>query len=141
MKAEKLAVFMILAFILFIATFNVIGSLSMLILDKKKDISVLGSLGASDRLIRRVFLMEGMLISFSGAVIGLVLGFVVCILQQELGLITIQNSGSFLVDAYPVKIKALDLLAVMAVDLIIGFFAAWYPVHYISKKYFKEKPL
>ena len=140
MKAEKLAVFLILGFILFIATFNVIGSLSMLILDKKKDIATLSSLGASDRRIKRIFLMEGMLISISGAVIGLVLGFVVCILQQKLGLITIQNSGSFLVDAYPVKIKAIDFLAVLLVDLAIGFLAAWYPVHYISKKYFKDRP-
>jgi lipoprotein-releasing system permease protein len=140
MKAEKLAVFVILSFILFIAMFNVIGSLSMLILDKKKDIAVLGSLGASHGMIKRIFLTEGMMISFSGALIGIILGLIICILQQELGLITIQNSGSFLVEAYPVRIEWLDCVWVLLIDLCVGFFAAWYPVRYISHRYFKDKP-
>lgn len=140
MKSEKLAVFVILSFILIIATFNVIGSLSMLILEKKKDIAILNSLGASHTTIRRIFLTEGMLISFSGAFIGLLLGLLVCILQQELGLITIQSSGSFLVEAYPVKIEWADFLWVLLIDLVVGFFAAWYPVHYISQRYFSDKP-
>lgn len=139
MKAEKLAVFVILSFILIIATFNVIGSLSMLILDKKKDIAVLQSLGATNRLVRRIFVTEGMLISLSGAFIGLVLGFIICILQQELGLITIQNSGSFLVESYPVKIQWTDFFWIMLIDIVVGFLAAWYPARYISRKYLNEK--
>jgi lipoprotein-releasing system permease protein len=139
MKSEKLAVFTILSFILLIAAFNVIGSLSMLILDKKKDIFVLKSLGASDALIRRIFRAEGLLISFSGALIGLFLGFLICFLQMQFGIITIQNSGSFLVDAYPVNMQAGDFVLVLLLNLMIGFFAAWYPVKYISKKFFREK--
>jgi len=139
MKSEKLAVFMILTFILIIATFNVVGSLSMLILDKKKDIAVLKSLGAKTSLIRRIFMTEGMLISLSGAIIGLVLGFIVCFLQQTFGLITIGNSGSFLVEAYPVKMVFTDFIWVLMIDVVVGFIAAWYPVRYISQRYFKEK--
>jgi lipoprotein-releasing system permease protein len=139
MKSEKLAVFMILTFILIIATFNVVGSLSMLILDKKKDIAVLKSLGAKTSLVRRIFMTEGMLISLSGAVIGLLLGFVICFLQQTFGFIKIGNSGSFLVEAYPVKIVITDFIWVLLIDVVVGFVAAWYPVRYISQRYFKEK--
>jgi len=139
MKSEKLAVFAILGFILIIATFNVIGSLSMLILDKKKDIAVLNSLGASNRLIKRIFMTEGLLISMSGALLGLFLGFLICFLQMQFGFISIQNSGSFVVEAYPVDIEWLDFVWVLLIDLIIGFLAVWYPVSYVSQRYFKEK--
>lgn len=139
MKSEKLAVFAILAFILIIATFNIIGSLSMLILDKKKDISVLNSLGASPGLIRRIFMTEGLLISLSGAIIGMILGFVVCFIQMKFGIISIQNSGSFVVEAYPVAIEWTDFVYVFLIDLAIGLLAVWYPVSYVSQRYFKEE--
>ncbi|MEI6764474.1 MAG: FtsX-like permease family protein [Bacteroidota bacterium] len=139
MKSEKLAVFIILSFILFIATFNVIGSLSMLILDKKKDIAVLTSLGADEKLIRRIFLIEGLLIDLLGGVLGLVLGGIICWLQQTFSFITIQTSNSFVVDAYPVKMEVMDFLLVFGIVFIIGFAASWYPVKYISRKYLGGK--
>jgi lipoprotein-releasing system permease protein len=139
MKSEKFAVFIILGFILLIASFNVIGSLSMLILEKKKDITVFNSLGASSSLVRRIFMTEGMLISMSGAILGLLLGFIVVFIQQQFGLITIQTGGSFAVEAYPVKIEWLDFVLVFVADLVIGFLAVWYPVSYVSQRYFKVK--
>jgi len=139
MKSEKLAVFMILSFILLIATFNVIGSLSMLIIDKKKDISVLKSLGASNQTIRNIFFTEGMMITFLGAILGLVIGGIVCWTQQTFGLITINSGETFMMEAYPVKILFLDFVYVLLVVGLIGFFAAWYPVKYISKKHLEER--
>lgn len=139
MKSEKLAVFMILSFILLIATFNVIGSLSMLIIDKRKDISVLKSLGASNQTIRNIFFTEGMMITFLGAILGLVIGGIVCWLQQTFGFITINSGETFVMEAYPVKILPLDFVYVLLVVGLIGFFAAWYPVKYISKKHLEER--
>jgi lipoprotein-releasing system permease protein len=140
MKSEKLAVFLILAFILIIATFNVIGSLSMLILDKRKDIAVLRSMGAGNRLIKRIFLTEGMMISFSGAVLGLLLGALVCWIQQRYGVIPLKGgSGSFIIDAYPVRMQVMDFVRVFLTVFVIGLAAAWYPVRQISKKYLAEK--
>lgn len=140
MKSEKFAVFIILAFILVIATFNVIGSLSMLIIDKKKDIAVLRSLGANNNIIRKIFITEGLMISLTGAIIGLFIGFIICFSQQEFGLISIHNEGSFVVDAYPVKMKILDFVFVALTNLAIGYLAAWYPVRYVSKKFTNDKP-
>ena len=139
MKSEKLAVFMILSFILLIATFNVIGSLSMLIIDKRKDISVLKSLGASNQTIRNIFFTEGMMITFLGALMGLVVGGIVCWLQQTFGFITINSGETFVMEAYPVKILPLDFVYVLLIVGLIGFFAAWYPVKYISKKHLEER--
>lgn len=139
MKSEKLAVFIILSFILFIATFNVIGSLSMLILDKKKDIAVLTSLGADERLIRRIFLIEGLLIDLFGGILGLILGGIICWIQQTFGIITIQTSNTFVMDAYPVKMEAMDFLLVFGIVFVIGLAASWYPVKYISRRYLGEK--
>ena len=138
MKYEKWAIFMILAFILMVASFNIIGSLSMLIIEKKKDISTLNSVGAHNLLIRRVFLYEGMMISFFGAVIGLILGLFVCWLQIKFGLIRLQGSGSFIIDAYPVSIRVIDILLAFITVLGIGYLAAWYPVKYIIRKYLPE---
>lgn len=134
MKSEKLAVFIILSFILLIAIFNVIGSLSMLILDKKKDIEVLKCLGADNQRVRAVFFTEGMMITLGGAVAGLIIGGVVCWLQQSFGLITI-NTGTFVVESYPVKMMAVDFLLVFITVGIIGLFASWYPAKYISQKH------
>lgn len=140
MKSEKLAIFLILSFILLIATFNVIGSLSMLILDKKKDIAVLRSLGANDRLIRSIFFTEGLLITFSGAIGGLILGFIICWLQQRFGLLKLQTgAGTFVVDAYPVKMMLGDFALVFVTVSAIGMAAAWYPVRRISQRFLDQR--
>lgn len=134
MISEKRYIFLILTLILIIATFNVIGTLSMLILDKKKDIAVLRSLGAGQRTIRRIFLLEGMLISFIGAVAGLGLGALVCWLQIRFGLVRLgTDDSSFVVNAYPVLMKAADFILVFFTVMIIGFLAAIYPVYNIRK--------
>ena len=139
MVAEKWAVYLILTFILLIATFNVIGSLTMLILDKKKDIAILWSLGAGGPLIQRIFLIEGILISLVGALAGLLIGAFICWIQQHFGLIKLQGSGSFVIDAYPVKMQALDFLYVFCTVFVIGFFAAWYPTKKVVKRQLSQK--
>jgi len=121
-----------------VASFNIIGSLSMLIIEKKKDISTFHSIGADSLLIRRIFLYEGMMISFFGALIGLILGLFVCWLQIKFGLIRLQGSGSFIIDAYPVSISVGDILLAFITVLGIGYLAAWYPVKYIIRKYLPE---
>lgn len=134
MKSEKWAIFLILAFILLIATFNVVGSLSILIIDKKKDIAILRSLGANQLLIKRIFLTEGMLISLIGAVIGLILGGTICWIQSTFGVIKLGDSGStFIVDTYPVQMQFIDFIGVFLTVMTIGFLAAWYPVHNIRR--------
>ncbi|HNS12151.1 MAG TPA: ABC transporter permease [Bacteroidia bacterium] len=127
MKSEKWAVFLILTFILIIATFNVISSLTMLVIEKKKDITILHSLGANSALLRKIFLLEGIFITALGAIIGLTLGFTVCFLQERFGLIQLGGSGSFVIDAYPVKMQVPDFFYVLATVFFIGFIAAWYP--------------
>ncbi len=140
MHSEKWAIFLILTFILIIATFNVIGSLTMLILDKKKDIAVLHSMGASNRLIKRIFLFEGIMISIGGALLGLLLGGLISWLQQTYGLIGLgSGSGTFVVEAYPVQIRLGDFFVVFATVVGIGLLAAWYPVKQISRKYLHQK--
>lgn len=127
MKSEKWAVFLILTFILVVASFNTIGSITMLILDKKKDISILYSLGAQNHMIRKIFFLEGFMITFIGAIMGLLLGTLVCWLQIQFGLVKLQSGGSFIFNAYPVKLIFLDYVFVMATLTIIGLIAAWIP--------------
>lgn len=127
MKSEKWAVFLILTFILVVASFNTIGSITMLILDKKKDISILYSLGAQNHMIRKIFFLEGFMITFIGAIMGLLLGTLVCWLQIQFGLVKLQSGGSFIFNAYPVKLIFLDYVFVMATLTVIGFIAAWIP--------------
>ncbi len=127
MKSEKWAVFLILAFILLIATFNVVGSLTMLIIEKQKDIAVLFSMGADSVLIRKIFLIEGLMITTIGAMFGLLIGGVICFLQQRFGIIELGNSGSFVVDAYPVTMELKDFIYVFITVFAIGLVAAWYP--------------
>lgn len=134
MEIEKLISYLFLTFILMIACFNVIGSLSMLIIDKRDDVVTLRNLGASDRQIVRIFLFEGRMISFFGAFAGVVLGLLLCWLQQEYGLIALGNSGSFVVDAYPVSVHASDVLLIFITVLLIGFLSVWYPVRFLSKR-------
>ena len=135
MKIEKLISYLFLTFILAIACFNVIGSLSMLILDKREDVVTLRNLGANDRLIARIFLFEGRLIAAFGAAIGIIGGLLLCFLQQAFGLISLGGgNGAFLVEAYPVSVHATDVLLVFATVIAVGFLSVWYPVRYLSKK-------
>lgn len=134
MEIEKLISYLFLTFILMIACFNVIGSLSMLIIDKRDDVVTLRNLGASDRQIVRIFLFEERMISFFGAFAGVVLGLLLCWLQQEYGLIALGSSGSFVVDAYPVSVHASDVLLIFITVLLIGFLSVWYPVRFLSKR-------
>jgi len=137
MKAERLAIFVILTFILIIASFNIIGSLTMLIIEKERDISILRSLGADNRLIKRIFIYEGWMISLIGTVIGLLTGFLLCAAQQHFGIVKL-TGDSLLIDAYPVKMQLADFFTVAATVLAIGYAAAWYPVHYLSRRYLRE---
>lgn len=137
MQGEKWMIFLILCFILVLALFNVIGSLSMLMIEKKEDVRILRNLGANDRLIRRIFLFEGWLISGIGALVGILFGLALCFLQQELGIIKLgEAAGSFVVDAYPVRVETGDVLLVWVTVLAIGFLTAWYPVHHLGNKWF-----
>jgi len=137
MKSEKWAIYLILTFILIIASFNIIGSLSMLIIDKKSDIVTLRNLGANNRLIERIFLVEGWLISVVGSLTGLFLGTAISWIQQQFGLIKLSGSGTFVIDAYPVQIEIVDIVLIWLTVLFIGLIAAWYPVKQISRKYLK----
>ena len=139
MEIEKLISYLFLTFILTVACFNVIGSLSMLILDKREDTETLRNLGADDRLIARIFLFEGRMISVSGATVGIVLGLLLCLLQQRFGLISLGGgNGSFVVDAYPVSVHATDIIVVFITVIAVGFLSVWYPVRYLSKRLLKK---
>jgi lipoprotein-releasing system permease protein len=133
-RIEKWMTYLILSFILIIALFNVIGSLSMLILEKKEDSITLNQLGASQRTIRRIFRLEGGLIAFSGALLGLLLGSVLCLLQQHFGLLKLGGGGNFIVDAYPVRLMVKDLILVLTTVIVISIPSTWWPVQaYIRK--------
>lgn len=136
MKIEKLISYIFLTFILLIACFNIIGSLSMLIIDKRQDALVLRNLGASDRQISAVFMTEGRLISLVGAVVGIAVGLGLCLLQQEFGLIKFGTSaGNYIIDVYPVKVEAADLAVIFLTVVIVGFASVWYPVKKLCRKY------
>lgn len=137
MEVEKLISYLFLSFILLIACFNVIGSLSMLIIDKRDDVTTLRNLGADNKLIFCIFLLEGCLISFIGALVGVVLGLVLCLVQQEFGIISLgsgDTAGAFVVDAYPVSVHFSDVVLVLATVLVIGFLSVLYPVRYLSRR-------
>lgn len=136
MEIEKLISYLFLTFILMIACFNVIGSLSMLIIDKRDDAATLRNLGADERQILRIFLFEGRMITFIGAVSGIVLGVLLCWLQQRFGLISLGSSGSFIVDAYPVSVHWEDIVLIFVTVVAVGFLSVWYPVRYLFKKCF-----
>lgn len=138
MEIEKLVSYLFLTFILVIACFNVIGSLSMLILDKKEDVVTLRNLGADDRLISHIFLAEGRLITLFGAIAGIILGLLLCFLQQKFGIISLGGSGSFVVDAYPVSVHVWDVVVIFVTVLAVGFLSVWYPVRYLSKRLLKK---
>lgn len=133
LKSEKLWTFIILVFILVIATFNVIGSLTMLIVEKQKDITILWNMGADIKQIRKIFLVEGLMITFIGALSGLVLGLLVCWLQIQFQLV--RFSEGYVVDAYPIKIQLTDLGLILIAVMLIGLFAAWYPVRVFTRRH------
>lgn len=133
MQIEKVIAYIFLTFILIVACFNIIGSLSMLIIDKKDNIVTLRNLGATDRQITRIFLYEGRMISAIGAVVGIALGLLLCWLQQQYGIVRMGDSdGTFVVNAYPVSVHYSDVLSIFITVLAVGWVAAWYPVHRIS---------
>ena len=135
MKIEKFIAYIFLTFILIVACFNIIGSISMLIIDKKDDVVTLRNLGASDRQITQIFLFEGRMISAIGAVIGILLGLLLCWIQQTFEVIKLgSQAGSFIVPAYPVSVHPWDVVLVFITVMAVGFLAVWYPVRYFSKR-------
>ena len=135
MKVEKLFAYIFLTFILIIACFNIIGSLSMLIIDKKSDVETLRNLGASDKQIRRIFLFEGRMISVVGAVLGIAIGLLLCWIQQTYGVVRLGNEeGNFVINAYPISVHPLDIIAIFATVIIVGWMAVWYPVRRFTAK-------
>ena len=135
MKIEKFIAYIFLTFILMVACFNIIGSLSMLIIDKKEDVVTLRNLGASNKQIVQVFLLEGRMISAIGAVIGILVGLLLCWLQQMFGIVSLgQSSGNFVIDAYPVSVHPWDILLILITVLAVGFISVWYPVRYLAKR-------
>ena len=142
MEVEKLISYVFLSFILLIACFNVIGSLSMLIIDKRNDVVTLRNLGANNRLISFVFLFEGYMITFFGALIGIGLGLIVCFIQQEFGVIPLgsgASAGAFVVDAYPVSVYATDVVLVLITVLVTGFLSVFFPVRYLTRRLLIQK--
>jgi lipoprotein-releasing system permease protein len=134
MRSEKWAVYVILTFILILATFNVVGSLSMLMIDKRKDTEILKSMGADKHLIQRIFLNEGLLISVAGGIIGLLLGIVLVLLQQQFGFVKFGTGGNYVVDAYPVLLKLKDVLLIFATILAVGCTSAFLTVRHAMRK-------
>lgn len=134
MRIEKLISYIFLTFILLVACFNIIGSLSMLMIEKKDDVKTLRSMGATDRQICHIFMFEGRIISLAGAIAGLLLGLLLCWLQQQYGFITMgESEGSFIVEAYPVSVHPWDLAIIFVTVILVGWAAVWYPVRYLSR--------
>ncbi len=135
LQIEKWVTFLILAFILLIAVFNVVGSLSMLIVEKKDDIKSLTNMGASKTMIANIFMYEGWLITFIGIVAGIVVGLILCILQQQFGFIRLSDTpGAYIIDSYPVIVKLTDIFVVFAVVSLIGLITVLYPINNLRKK-------
>ena len=134
MRSEKWAVYVILTFILVLATFNVVGSLSLLMIDKRKDTEILKAMGADSRLIQRIFMHEGLLISVAGGIIGLLLGIVVVLLQERFGFVKFGSGGNYIVDAYPVLLKLKDVLLIFATILVVGCTSAFLTVRHAMRK-------
>lgn len=138
MQIEKVIAYLFLTFILIVACFNIIGSLSMLIIDKKDDVVTLRNLGATDHQITRIFLFEGRLISVLGALLGIVLGLILCGLQQQFGFVRMGGAdGSYVVNAYPVSVHYVDVLIIFVTVIVAGWLAVWYPVRLLSKRLLK----
>lgn len=134
MRSEKWAVYIILTFILILCTFNVVGSLSMLMIEKRKDTEILKALGADNRLIRKIFVHEGLLISVAGGLIGLLLGILLVLLQQKYGFVKFGTGGNYVVDAYPVLLKLQDVLLIFATILVVGCTSAMLTVRHAMRR-------
>ncbi|MBR3709919.1 MAG: ABC transporter permease [Bacteroidales bacterium] len=134
MRSEKWAVYVILTFILILATFNVVGSLSMLMIDKRKDTEILKAMGADNRLIKKIFMNEGMLIAVAGGIIGLLLGIIVVLLQQEFGFVKFGTGGNYVVDAYPVQLKLKEVLLTFVTILVVGGTSAYLTVRHAMRQ-------
>lgn len=140
MQIEKFLAYIFLTFILIVASFNIVGSLSMLIIDKKDDVQTLRNMGATDRQVAGIFMFEGRLIAVIGAVAGLIIGLILCVLQQQYGLVKLgKSSGSFIVDAYPLSIRLSDIILVFVTVVAISWLAVWYPVRYLSRRLLKNE--
>lgn len=137
-EIEKFVTYLFLCFILMVACFNIISSVSMLILDKQANADTLRSLGATEGFISRIFIYEGNLIALLGAVVGLVLGIVLCLLQQEFGLIGLGAEGQFVVDAYPVRLKVTDLVLVLVSVVAVSALSVWLPIKVLNKYFLKK---
>ena len=139
MKIEKLISYIFLTFILMVACFNIIGSLSMLIIDKKEDALIMRNIGADNRQIRNVFLLEGRLISLIGAVSGIVIGLALCLIQQYYGVVRFGNQeGAYIIDAYPVSVRIWDIVLVFITVIVVGFLSVWYPVRTMTQEVVDE---
>lgn len=134
MRSEKWAVYVILTFILILATFNVVGSLSMLMIDKRKDTEILKSMGADNHLIQKIFMNEGLLISVAGGVIGLLLGIVLVLLQQQFGFVKFGGGGNYIVDAYPVMLKLKDVILIFTTIFVVGCTSAFLTVRHAMRR-------
>ena len=135
LQTEKWAIFFILSFILLIATFNIVASVIMIILEKRKDIFSLRSIGASDVTLTKIFFYEGLLVTFFGAALGLFFGVALCLLQQKFGLLTLGSEGDFIVNAYPVKVQTLDIFLIMLTVVSIGIVVTLIPVQILKRKF------
>ena len=139
MQVEKFIAYLFLTFILLVASFNIIGSLSMLMIDKRADVQTLQALGADDRQTSQIFLLEGWLISGFGAALGIILGLLLCWLQMRFGLVKLgQSEGSFIVDAYPVSVHAMDILVIFLTVLAVGLLAVWLPVRRMTRDLLRD---
>ena len=139
LRIEKLLTVLLLVFILLIASFNIIGSLSMLMIDKREDIRILSHLGADERTIRRIFLLEGWFISSLGALCGLILGVALCLGQQHYGWLSLGSGAEYIISAYPVQVQPTDIALVALIVLALGFAAAWYPAKKLKVESLKWK--
>ena len=135
MQVEKLISYVFLTFILLVACFNIIGSLSMLIIEKRDNMNTLRSFGASNKIISDIFVFEGVIVSFVGAVVGILFGLLLCLAQQYLGLISTGGTGEYIMDSYPVKVVGGDVLAVFVTVLVTGIVAVWLPVRMLTKRF------
>lgn len=135
MQIEKFISYVFLTFILLVACFNIIGSLSMLIIEKRDNMNTLRSFGADNKTISNIFVFEGVIVSFVGAVVGILFGLLLCLVQQELGLISTGGSGDFIMDSYPVRVVWSDVAMVFVTVLVTGAVAVWLPVRLLTKKY------
>lgn len=141
MRVEKLIAYLFLSFILFIASFNIIGSLSMLMIEKRNDVQTLRNLGATQSFIQHLFALEGLLISMMGAILGTLLGLLLCYVQEQYGLVPMgRGQGDFIIESYPVSVHLLDVVTVLFTIIVVNALVVWLPVRRLSARLFKQRP-